>query len=364
MILRSVFLLGCCVSGVAQSFTPATAAGAWPAKEADYVARNFRFGSGETLPEVRIHYRTVGSPHRDAAGNIDNAVLILHGTGGSGANFLTPQFAGELCGAGQPLDASRYFIILPDNVGHGKSSRPSDGLRMKFPKYDYDDMVRLQHALVTDGLHVQHLRLIIGTSMGCMHAFVWGEMYPGEARALMPLACLPTQIAGRNREMRYMTMENIMRDPAWQQGNYTAEPELGLRTADELLFVMSSSPLQLQKAAPTREAAEKYIDGFLERADSRTDANDFLYYINASRNYDPSAKLSTITVPVMFINSADDFINPPELGIAEKLTPLMPRAKFVLLPITDQTRGHGTHSLPAIWKSHLVELLAESELQK
>jgi homoserine O-acetyltransferase len=231
---------------------------------------------------------------------------------------------------------------------------------MRFPHYDYDDMVRTQHEMLTAGLHVDHLRLILGTSMGCMQSFVWGETYVGFADALMPLACLPEQIAGRNRMMRYMAIENIERDPAWLNGEYKSEPVDGLRTANEMFFVMGSAPLVLQKAAPTREAAEKYIDGYLARAVAHTDANNFIYYTDASRNYDPGAHLDRITVPVMYINSADDFINPPELDIAQKLAKKMPKAKFVLLPITDQTRGHGTHTQAAVWKDYLVELLAES----
>jgi homoserine O-acetyltransferase/O-succinyltransferase len=340
---------------------PAVAATKWPVKDNLYVAHNFRFGSGETLPELKLRYLTLGSPHRNAAGHVDNAVLLLHGTGGNRRTLLVPQFSDVLFGPGQPLDITRYFLILPDDIGQGDSSKPSDGLRMKFPRYDYDDMVRSQHQMLLEGMGVDHLRLILGTSMGCMQSFVWGETYPGFADALMPLACLPTAIAGRNRMMRYMAIENIKNDPAWQNGNYATEPLLGLRTANEMLLIMGSAPLVMQKAAATREAAEEFVDKYLTRVGASTDANNLIYYVDASRNYDPSAQLDRITVPVMYINSADDFINPPELGIAEKLAKQMPHAKFVLIPISDATRGHGTHTQAAIWKDYLVELLRESE---
>ena len=329
----------------------------------DYTAKDFRFGTGESLPELKLHYLTLGSPHHDAAGHVDNAVLLLHGTGGDAHSLFAPQFSTVLFGHGQPLDTSKYFLIFPDDIGHGQSSRPSDGLHMHFPKYDYDDMVRAQHQMLLEGLHVDHLRLVLGTSMGCMQSFVWGETYPGFTDALMPLACLPVQIAGRNRMMRYMAIENIERDPVWNQGEYTHEPEEGLRDANEMLLVMGSAPLVQQKAAPTREAAEHYVDSYLARVIAATDANNMIYYLDASRNYDPSAKLATIKVPVMWINSADDFINPPELGIAERTVKRMLNAKFVLIPISDATRGHGTHTQAAVWQNYLVELLKNSEPQ-
>ncbi len=330
-------------------------------KPGNYDISNFKFGTGERLPSLHLHYLTLGTPHRNAEGRVDNAVLLLHGTGGNAHTLLVPVFSTVLFGPGQPLDISKYFLIFPDDIGQGESSKPSDGLRMKFPRYDYDDMVRSQHEMLVNGLHVDHLRLVLGTSMGCMQSFVWGEAYPGFADALMPLACLPTQIAGRNRMMRYMAIENIERDPAWQGGNYTAEPKEGLRTATEILFIMGSAPLVQQKAAPTRAAAEHFVDNYLDRAVASEDANDFIYYFDASRNYDPSKNLAKITVPVMYINSADDFINPPELGIAQTMAKQMSRAKFVLLPITDQTRGHGSHTQAAVWKDYLVELLNESQ---
>lgn len=325
-----------------------------------YIAHDFHFGSGESLPELKLHYLTLGTAHRDASGHVDNAVLLLHGTGGDAHTLFNPVFSTVLFGPGQPLDITRYFLIFPDDIGQGESSKPSDGLRMSFPHYDYDDMVRSQHQMLLEGLHVDHLRLILGTSMGCMQSFVWGETYPGFSDALMPLACLPVQIAGRNRMMRYMAIENIERDPAWQNGNYTSEPLAGLRAANEMLLIMGSAPLVMQTNEPTRDSAETFVDSYLTRADARTDANNLIYYVDASRNYDPSPHLDRITVPVMWINSADDFINPPELGIAQKIVHNMPHAQFVLLPITDKTRGHGTHTMAAIWQSYLVQLLNES----
>jgi homoserine O-acetyltransferase len=333
----------------------------WPTRDGVYTIANFRFGTGETLPELRLHYLTLGAPHRDAAGHVDNAVLLLHGTGGSASSLLAPQFSTVLFGPGQPLDITRYFLILPDDIGHGSSSKPSDGLRMRFPKYDYDDMVKSQYQMLLDGLHVDHLRLILGTSMGCMQAFVWGETYPQFADALMPLACAPMAIAGRNRMMRYMIIRSIEDDPDWHGGDYTKEPTEGVRSAAELVFVMGSAPLYDQKLAPTRQAAESYIDDYLAKRVPPLDANDTIYQFDASRNYDPSAQLERIKVPVMWINSADDFINPPELGVGEKFGPRLVRGKFVLIPISDATRGHGTHTQAAVWKSYLVELLQESE---
>jgi len=327
----------------------------------DYIAHDFHFGTGETLPELKLHYLTLGTPHRNAAGHVDNAVLLLHGTGGDAHTLFNPVFSSVLFGPGQPLDIRHYFLIFPDDIGHGVSSKPSDGLRMAFPHYDYDDMVRSQHQMLLDGLHVDHLRLILGTSMGCMQSFVWGETYPGFADALMPLACNAVPLAGRNRMTRYMAIDAIKHDPTWNNGNYTTEPQQGLRTANEMLLIMGSAPLQMQKLYPTRAAAEKYVDDYLDRTMAATDANNLIYYVDASRNYDPSKSLAKITVPVMWINSADDFINPPELGLAQQQVKEMPRAKFVLLPITDATRGHGTHTVAAIWKDYLVELLKESE---
>jgi homoserine O-acetyltransferase len=333
----------------------------WPVQDGTYKIQNFHFGSGETLPELRLHYLTLGKPHRDAAGHTDNAVLLLHGTGGDAHSLLNPAFSDILFGPGQPLDITRFYIILPDDIGHGSSSKPSDGLRMHFPHYDYDDMVASQHTMLMEGLHVDHLRLILGTSMGCMQSFVWGETYPQFSDALAPFACLPVELAGRNRMWRYLAMQLIREDPAWKNGDYTTEPAEGLRGAASLLFVAGSAPLHLQKLYPTRDAAQSFAEQSVEKAIAGTDANDFLYYVNASRNYNPEPKLGTITAPVLWINSADDFINPPELGIAQKLVTRIPHARFVLVPVSEATRGHGTHTMASIWKDDLVAFLRETQ---
>lgn len=329
--------------------------------EGDYVVPNFQFKSGERMAEVRLHYRTLGKPARDAAGKVTNAVLILHGTGGTGRQFFQQQFSAVLFGPGQPLDIAKYFIILPDGVGHGKSSKPSDGLHMRFPHYDYDDMVALHHELVEKGLGVNHLRLVMGTSMGCMHSWVWGETFPDFMDALMPLACQPVAIAGRNRIWRKMTLDAIRNDPEWKNGEYTAEPRCALQVALDFLLIAGSVPLQMQRNYPTREAADKYLDEYMATRIKGLDANDFLYQVDASRNYDPSPQLEKIKAQVMFVNSADDFINPPELGIAEREIRRVKNGKFVLLPITDLTRGHGTHTWAVNWQQYLVELLRKSE---
>jgi len=339
---------------------PICAAQNWAApREGDYVAKDFHFKDGSTLPELKLHYRMLGEPHRDANGHVDNAVLILHGTGGSGANFLNPRFAGVLFVSGGLLDAAKYFVILPDDIGHGKSSKPSDGMHARFPSYDYDDMVLAEHMVVTKALGIDHLRLVLGTSMGCMHSWMWGEQYAGEMDALMPLACNTVQIAGRNRISREMAMDAIRSDPEWMNGEYKTQPR-GLKTAIDLLMIMGSSALQMQKMYPTRDAADEYLQKTQAAYMSTLDANDFLYQFNSSRNYDPSKDLEKITAAVMAINSADDYINPPELDIMPKEIKRVARGKFVVLPISDATRGHGTHSLPAIWSGYLADLLNQS----
>jgi homoserine O-acetyltransferase len=327
------------------------------ARDGDFVAKEFKFRDGETLAELRLHYATLGKPIRDSAGQVTNAVLLLHGTGGSGTQFLAPQFAGELFGSGQLLDTEKHYIILPDGIGHGKSSKPSDGLHAKFPQYDYDDMVAAHHALL-EHLGVHHLRLILGTSMGCMHSFVWGETYPDFMDAIMSLACQPAQIAGRNRVWRKMVMDAIRNDPEWKGGEYATEPKQGLRTALDLLLIAGSAPLQMQKNYPTRDAADKYLDDYFASHMPGLDANDLLYAVNASRNYDPLPNLEKIRARVMYINSADDFINPPELGIAQREIQRVKSARFVLIPVSDATRGHGTHTWAAVWKEYLADLLA------
>jgi homoserine O-acetyltransferase len=332
----------------------------WPTVDGMVVLPNFHFGTDETLAHLRLHYLTLGTPHRNAAGHVDNAVLLLHGTGGDAHSLLNPVFSNVLFGPGQLLDITKFFLILPDDIGHGESSKPSDGLHAHFPAYDYDDMVRSQRMML-DEMKIDHLRLILGTSMGCMESFVWGETYPGFADALAPFACLPVQLAGRNRMMRYMAIQAIKQDPAWMDGEYKTEPIQGLRTADEMILIMGSSPLQMQKQAPTRELAEQYVDRSLTGALASTDANDLIFYVNASRNYDPSQNLAEITTPLLWINSADDFINPPELGIAEKMVKRMPNARFILIPISDATRGHGTHTMASVWKDYLAEFMLATE---
>jgi homoserine O-acetyltransferase len=328
--------------------------------EGDFVLQNFRFTNGSSLSELKIHYTTLGRPKKNAEGQVNNAVLIMHGTSGDGHQFLSPLFAGNLFGQGQLLDTSRYYIILPDGIGHGKSSKPSNGLHMKFPAYTYDDMVRAEHLLVTQHLGINHLRLVMGTSMGGMHTWVWGYTYPGMMDALMPLASLPVEIAGRNRMMRKMILNSIQNDPQWNGGEYSQQPP-GLTSAIYSLIIMVSVPLQWQKTAPTREAAEKLLQEMVERYRSRLDANDMVYQIDASRYYNPSPHLGEIKAPLFAINSADDQVNPPELGIMEKEIQKVKNGRYILLPITDQTSGHGTHSNPTVWDNYLKELLALSE---
>ncbi|MCU1224230.1 MAG: Homoserine O-acetyltransferase [Edaphobacter sp.] len=360
-----VLFLSCAIAAAAQttSSTPAATPqpAKWPAKDNTYVIKNFRFNTGETLPELNLHYLTLGQPHRNAEGHVDNAILLLHGTGGNRFTLLNPVFSDVLFGPGQPLDITKYFLILPDDIGQGDSSKPSDGLHMRVPQYDYDDMIRSQYIMLTEGMNVDHLRLLLGTSMGCMQGFVWGETYSKFMDALAPFACYPVELAGRNRMTRYISIESIKNDPAWKNGDYTTEPAEGLRGAEAMLLVMGSAPLQMQKNYPTRVQAERYVDDYMTRTLASTDANNLIYYVNASRNYNPEPKLSTITAPVLWINSADDFINPPELGITQRVLPKMPTAKFILIPISDATRGHGTHTQAAVWKDYLIDFLKQTE---
>ena len=330
-------------------------------KQGDYVSHNFHFKSGETLPELRLHYATFGTAMRDANGRVTNAVMLLHGTTGTGGQFLAPQFAGVLFGPGQLLDITRYYIILPDDIGHGKSSKPSDGMHAHFPHYDYDDMVAAQHELLEKGLGVNHLRLILGTSMGCMHSWVWGETYPDFMDALMPLACQQAPIAGRNRLWRKMVIDAIRDDPQWENGDYTTQPHAALVTASDMFLLVGGVPAQMQKSLPTRAATDAADDDYAKRFIASHDANDVLYALDSSRNYDPSPQLEKITVPVMFVNSTDDFINPPELGIAEREITRVKKGRYVLIPASDQTRGHSTHTLAAVWQQYLKQLLEASQ---
>lgn len=323
--------------------------------ENDFAISNFKFESGESLPSLRIHYVTLGTPKKDAGGVVRNAVLMLHGTTGTGAGLVTPM--SPLFAHGELLDTAKYYVILPDGIGHGQSSKPSDGMRMKFPKYNYNDMVDAQRALLA-GLGVNHLRLVMGTSMGCMHSWVWGERYIGFVDGLVPLACAPTAIAGRNRMIRELIIDNIERDPEWKGGDYSTQPVSGLRAAMGNIFIMTSAPLVQQRQAPTKAAADSTILAYVDRQTSTHDANDVIYAFEASRNYDPSAKLESIAIPVLAINSADDFVNPPELGLMEKLMPRVQHGRYVLIPISEKTRGHGTHSVPAVWHDYLAEFLS------
>lgn len=339
---------------------PAMAADYPVPAEGDYVIRDFKFASGETLPELKLHYRTLGKPVKDEKGIVRNAVWIGHGTGGSGAQFIRPEFAGELFGAGQLLDATRYFIVLPDGIGHGKSSKPSDGLKAKFPKYGYTDMVDAQHRLLTEGLRVNHLRLVMGTSMGGMHSWVWGERHPDFMDALLPLASLPTQISGRNRVWRKTLIDAIRNDPAWNGGDYAKQPP-SLRTASALIFFMGSNPQLRQNQMPTFAKADEVLEQSMTNALRNLDANDVLYQVSASWDYDPGPALEKIRVPLIAVNSADDLINPPELGILEREIKRVPRGEAVTIPLSPETRGHGSHTIAKLWRPQLEKLLRATE---
>jgi homoserine O-acetyltransferase len=331
-----------------------------PPAEADFVAASFRFASGETLPQLRIHYRTFGTPRRDAHGVVRNAVLILHGTGGSGGSLVRQEFAGELFAPGQPLDASRYFIVLPDGIGHGGSSKPSDGLHARFPRYGYRDMVQAEYLLLTRGLKVNHARLVMGTSMGGMHTWLWGELHPAFMDALMPLASLPTQVAGRNRVWRRLISDAIRNDPGWQGGEYDSQPQ-SLRTALEMIWLMGSNPALRQAEAPTRADADRVIEHYVEEGFRTQDANDILYAVEASGDYDPGAALEKIEAPLLAVNSADDLINPPELQILERAIGRVPRGRAIVIPFSEHTHGHGSHTYALLWKGYLEELLKSPE---
>jgi len=333
--------------------------------EGDYTVANFKFHDGETLPALKLHYRTLGTPHRDAAGHVTNAVLILHGTGGAGTQFIGSKrgdelFAGELFGPGQPLDVQHYFIVIPDSIGHGRSSRPSDGLHAHFPKYGYRDAVEAQFRLLTEGLGVDHLRLLFGTSMGGMQAWLWAERHPDFSDALMPMACLPAQIAGRNRMWRRMVIDSIRFDPSWEGGEYRQQPS-GLRPAVQTLLLVSASPVTRQQAAPTLQSADELMDRSTAELLGSTDANDLLYQVQSSFDYDPGADLEKISAPLLAINTADDLINPPELGILERQIGRVAHGRAIVIPADSRTVGHGTHTKAAVWKEQLVELLKISQ---
>lgn len=334
---------------------PVSWSAAVPVEEGDHLVQNYRFRTGEVLPELKLHYATAGTPRRDAAGKIVNAVLVLHGTTGSGKGYLSNRW-NDLFGPGAPLDASKYFLIFTDAIGHGQSSKPSDGLKARFPKYDYDDMVDAQHRVLTEKLGVDRLELIIGMSMGCMHAFVWGETWPAFSKRLMPLACAPTEIAGRNRANRKMMIDAITKDPAYMGGDYTTPPANGLRDANYIIILSAGSPLTMQRSYPTRAAADAAID---RMTGAGRDANDFIHQLDSSRTYNPAPNLEKITAKVLWVNSADDFLNPPELGFEKTLGPRIKNLRFVLIPISEKTAGHGTHSIPALWNDDLRKLMAQ-----
>jgi len=345
-------LLPACAAALAANY-PAPA-------EGDFVLRDFQFASGESLPQPRIHYRTFGQPRTDAHGVVRNAVLILHGTGGNGGSLVRDEFAGELFGAGQPLDAARYFIVLPDGIGHGKSSKPSDGLHGHFPHYAYNDMVQAQYLLLTEGLKVNHARLVIGTSMGGMHTWLWGEQHPQFMDALMPLASLPTQISGRNRVWRKTIIDAITHDPDWKGGDYQTEPP-SLRTALQMIWLVGSNPVLRYQEAPTLAKADEVIDAAVARGMKSEDANDLLFALAASRDYDPGPGLEKIAAPLLAVNSADDLINPPELGILESNIKRVPHGRAIVIPYSEKTHGHGSHTYAVLWKPYLEELLKSPE---
>jgi len=358
-LFKLAVILAAAISAAAQTPPPRQS---FPTPvEGDHIIKDFKFKSGETLPELKLHYRTIGTPTKDSDGVTRNAILIMHGTGGTGAQFLSGQFANVLFGPNQLLDGTKYFIILPDAIGHGGSSKPSDGLHTKFPHYTYDDMVLGQYKVITEKLGVNHLRLVTGTSMGGMHTWIWGETYPDFMDALMPLASAPVEIAGRNRVMRRMIMEAIRNDPAWNNGEYKTQPIQGLTAAQNILLLMGSAALPWHNQAATRDAADKFYGDRVKSSVARTDANDMLYYFDSSRDYNPSPLLEKIQAPLFAINSADDLINPPELGFMEKEIKRVKQGRYILLPITDQTRGHGTHTIASIWQSYLKELLEKTK---
>lgn len=324
------------------------------------ILQDFDFHDGSQLAELNVHYRTLGTPHRNGAGEIDNAILLLHGTGGNGGNFLLQPLADGLFGPGKPLDTERYYVIIPDQIGHGATAKPSDGMRMAFPAYDYSDMVEAQKALLTETLGIRKLKAVIGMSMGGMMTFQWATTYPDFAGKFVPMGCYPIEIAGQNRLQRKMIIDAIKGDPAWDGGNYTTQPVAGMRGATSIQMLMASGALYLQTNYPTREAADKFAEEMMAASlASGRDANDAIYQTDASRNYNPWDKLDRIKAPVLWINFADDLLNPPELGVADKAVARMPNARFILVPGSEKTRGHGTLNQPEYWGEEVTRFLAE-----
>jgi homoserine O-acetyltransferase len=353
--IASLALTAATLLAIAGAPTPVRAQGT----EGDWVIRDFRFDNGQTLPELRLHYRTFGTLRKDAAGRATNAVYIMHGTTGSNENFLGRQFAGELYGAGQLLDTTRYYVILPDGIGHGKSSKPSDGLRARFPNYGYRDMIRADHIMLTEGLGVNHARLVMGTSMGGMHTWLWGEMYPDFMDALMPLASLPGPISGRNRMWRKLIIDAIRTDPEWNGGDYTTQPR-GLRFAAGMMLIMGSNPRLHYVSAPTLTRADEVLANYENRFVETHDANDVLYAFAASEDYDPSPELEKIRVPLLAVNSEDDLINPTDQGILEREIRRVKYGQAVVIPESTETVGHGSHTKAVLWKQYLAELLQKT----
>jgi homoserine O-acetyltransferase len=318
-------------------------------RQGDFIAHDFKFHSGEVMAELKLHYTLLGEP-------TGQPVLVLHGSGGSAASMLTPGFAGELFGAGQPLDAAKYFIMIPDGIGHGKSAKPSDGMKTAFPNYDYDDMVEAQFRLVKEGLGIKHLRLVIGNSMGGMHAWLWAEKYPDMMDIVVPMASQPAAMAARNWMLRRMMIETIRNDPDYNNGNYVSQPRMMKYAVAAYGFASSGGTLAYQKEAPTAEKADRMIDERLA-APVTTDANDFIYQWQASHDYDAAARLSKIEATLLAINSADDERNPPETGVTVDAIKQIKNGKLYLIPASVETRGHGTTGSAKFYKQPLEELL-------
>ena len=339
-LLRLALLLSACIAHAADYPAP---------KEASWTARDFRFHTGEVLPELKLGYVTLGNPQGEP-------VLVLHGTAGSAASMLNPAFAGELFGAGQPLDATRYFIVIPDALGAGKSAKPSDGQRAKFPRYNYDDMVQAQYRLVTEGLGLKHLRLVIGNSMGGMHTWLWGVKYPNFMDVLVPMACQPTEMSGRNWLLRRALVESVRQDPDYQGGNYSAQPR-GMKLANQFFALATSGGnLALYAAAPSRDKADKLFDDRLA-APFNADANDFVWQWDSSRDFNASPGLEKIRATLLAINAADDERNPPEFGIMERELQRVRNGTLMLIPASAETRGHGTTGFAKFWKERFAQLM-------
>jgi len=330
-------------------------------QEGDFIVPEFTFHNGEKLHSLKLHYTTLGTPHYNQQHKITNAVMILHGTAASGQQFLDSEFGKVLFTPGGLLDPKRYYIILPDNIGHGKSSKPSDGLHMHFPQYNYQDMVAAQHLLLTKQFKIDHLRLLMGTSMGCMHTFDWAITYPHFSDALMPMACLPVEIGGRNRLWRKIIMDAIEKDPQWHHGEYTSQPPSAMRAFLYISMFNLNAPLPMQKNYPTSASVDNYFTDFIESKSKLFDINDIYYAVNASRDYNPWSSLDKITAPMIWINFKDDFINPPELGIAEKAIKRIPTGQFVLIPLSENTHGHITFNWPGFWQTYLSALLKKTD---